>query len=390
MYRTLYSKYSNERDSQFCIRTDILKNEFDVKVVRKYPTSPKANGHITNIFSIKNRFEKKFKETSLVLCPCSLIEGGIEFEYIDGICVKDIFLNAIKRDDYSTCRRIMKRFLECLFEISERKVWKSTTDFERVFGTFDMDGVEMETCSPAIVDMIFDNLVERDGRWVVLDYEWSFDFPIPTLFIAYRTVFYLLYNSPYLESLQRLGLYSMLGISDELQIKFREMEKSFQEYVTGDMHSVKELWKEGIDVKKLFQREEKDSLEEITKVYWSDCMSFEEEKCDLYGNSRGKHSISLLKYKDSYVRLDPGEMPGIMKIGKTNGLKLTLCNGFFLNSRELFFFGRDPWLIFSKNEDNATIEYEWIEIPISVAMECRKLVQGHMHAEDVIDEESCN
>ena len=61
-----------------------------------------------------------------------------------------------------------------------------------------------------------------------------------------------------------------------------------------------------------------------------------------------------------------------------------------MNSRELFFFGRDPWLIFSKDEDNAAIEYEWIEIPISVALECRELVQGHMHAEDVIDEESYN
>ena len=46
----------------------------------------------------------------------------------------------------------------------------------------------MET---ADIDLIFSNiLLTEDGKRHVLDYEWTFEFPVPAGFLAYRAIHY--------------------------------------------------------------------------------------------------------------------------------------------------------------------------------------------------------
>lgn len=75
------------------------------------------------------------------------------------------------------------------------------------------------------IDMLFDNIIVKDNNWTVIDYEWSFQFPIPVKFVIYRTLAYWYARLEIEEMWKQDFLMEMVGITTQEQIQFAKMEK---------------------------------------------------------------------------------------------------------------------------------------------------------------------
>lgn len=70
--------------------------------------------------------------------------------------------------------------------------WKVSEGFGQIFGkSAGVNIKDAECVAPANIDAIFENFIIIDHeRYINIDYEWTFDFPVPIDFIKYRTLLY--------------------------------------------------------------------------------------------------------------------------------------------------------------------------------------------------------
>lgn len=84
----------------------------------------------------------------------------------------------------------MEQYLERMTQGEDWIPYERTEAFVQVFG--DVTLPEGQKCRKVTnIDMIFSNVVLEGDSWHLIDYEWTFDFPIPLNFVLYRTFFWL-------------------------------------------------------------------------------------------------------------------------------------------------------------------------------------------------------
>ena len=71
--------------------------------------------------------------------------------------------------------------------VSREMSGRERTEFAQVFGTSQIRP-ELPCIAPANIDLILDNIFEKDGKYRVIDCEWIFDFPVPVAFIIWRAI----------------------------------------------------------------------------------------------------------------------------------------------------------------------------------------------------------
>ena len=119
-----------------------------------------------------------------------------------------------------------------------------TPEFRSVFGeTAQASVLEHAACSGVSdIDLILPNiLVADDGTWHVIDYEWTFFFPVPQNFMIYRTLFFLHQENPQHKELSMEALLQETGIPAQEAQVYEQMEQGFQQYVTGGLVPYREM-----------------------------------------------------------------------------------------------------------------------------------------------------
>ena len=110
-----------------------------------------------------------------------------------------------------------------------------TPEFAEVFGEGKLpEGIPCATVSD--VDMIFSNIFVESGKaaadsaWIVIDYEWTFPFPVPKKYLIYRAVYYAYYQIFKAEGKSLADWLKSAGLTEEETECFARMEEHFQEY----------------------------------------------------------------------------------------------------------------------------------------------------------------
>ena len=67
--------------------------------------------------------------------------------------------------------------------------------------------------------MICDNVV-MTRPYTLLDYEWTFEFPVPCEFVLYRIIHYYIQTHKVREVLNAAGFYEKFGISEVMRTSF--------------------------------------------------------------------------------------------------------------------------------------------------------------------------
>lgn len=93
---------------------------------------------------------------------------------------------------------------------------------------------ELPCIAPANIDLILDNIFEKDGKYRVIDCEWIFDFPVPVAFIIWRAINELYSSYPQLEQDCRMQeLLEEYQITQEMSETFHKWGTYFAEHYVG-------------------------------------------------------------------------------------------------------------------------------------------------------------
>ena len=296
----LFLKYSVERDEKYRIRTEIVKKADGTKIVRKVPYTDAAKAHVENIKHWEKVLGEQYKAADAAVNKCTLTDKGAEFEFLKGETLEDVLDAYLERDDITGFIAEIQKYAGKLEQIVNQGANN--------------------------IDLIFSNIILIDGKWHVIDYEWTFEAEVPQKFILHRAIVLYFEHRKHL-SLRCKDVCRMLGITEADQERFLEMEHQLQLHLLGDTKTMDALQQtyagKIIDMKELLYRAHQPEM----KVYQDFGQGFSEENSyvleaeeDFYGRRRFALHVPQ---GVTALRLDPCEEPCQVTVNRILGE----CNG---------------------------------------------------------------
>lgn len=270
MKQIVFTKYSAERSREFAIRTDITRDSNGCLAVEKHGLYPEGRQHIHNIYQWYQCLQKEYDTQQFLVNCCEEIPDGVKLEYLTGETLQQ---KIEKLRENGKEKEIEAYILQYLERMTGKKKWKTfevTEEFTRVFGEVSLpEGLKCQSVTN--IDMIFSNILVENGTWHFIDYEWTFDFPIPIHFVLYRAFFLAASEISGVRCLDFTQRMSQLGIGVQEQQAYQRMETHFQEYVRGKEKPIRdmiaEIGQRAIPMSKIVSAFEKEGLPEMAVVY---------------------------------------------------------------------------------------------------------------------------
>ena len=100
MRQVIYSKYSNERDRKFSIRTDICQDK-EKRWIEKVAATPEAVPHVKNLIRWHRELAETFSGIGLAFNECEETEKGVKLAYVKAQSLEeylDEWQTALKAD----------------------------------------------------------------------------------------------------------------------------------------------------------------------------------------------------------------------------------------------------------------------------------------------------
>ncbi len=214
-----YVKYSNDRAPEYAIKTQIGVDGKGELYVRKYPMDERAAEHVRGMEAACRSLTEKYEGSGMEVNRCRLVEqeDGLyaEFEYVDGTPLVEVLDRLVERDDWAG---FQARFLEYVEKISSRPDYPAS-DFDLVFG----------------------NILIKDNKWYLIDYEWTFGRPIPPQELAFRAVNYYFKDGAGRSRFSLDWALKELGISPQRADELWEQETAFQDSIRGKHTSLAQM-----------------------------------------------------------------------------------------------------------------------------------------------------
>lgn len=246
-----YVKYSNDRQREYQIRTEILpvsltgmegrqgmteeeaSNLPKLLAVRKHPLSIEAKEHIKNIDIAYRKLKDRYTGGELRINRCKLVEGETEsglyaeLEYIEGVTLAELMDICLEKDDMDGFLELFRKYLTMVDYHSKKPV----ADYDLIFSNILISIKDAGKPFHAL-----DNSI-----WTLIDYEWTFGKQVETKELAFRAVYCYLLEDRKRDKLNLDLIMRELDITDEDAGEYRVQEKSFQRFVTGHHRSMVEL-----------------------------------------------------------------------------------------------------------------------------------------------------
>jgi len=170
---------------RFQTRT-VIAQEGSTRKVYKYAVNEHALPFLEDIIMREMANREYFREAFRVLSG-TLQRERIEYEYVPFPSLLDIMTNHLRRKRFSEADDVFKSYVKRVQSLQQVRV------FPEDFVGFVVDGSccresEMLCLRRGVLDLIPRNIVLAHEEWVVLDNEWSFDFPIPQVFVLFRAI----------------------------------------------------------------------------------------------------------------------------------------------------------------------------------------------------------
>lgn len=275
---TIYTRYASDRSREHAVRTDMVcvqnkLHEYDedaavpqnpmetgkavpqnametVKKVRKLAVYPEGNAHVLHIAEAYEKLCSQYQDTGIRFNRCRIAGGAgkavLEFEFIQGEALQAQVEQAIAAHDMKKVFDILRRMVQYIRNGKRKQPFVLTEEFTRVFGgipgkaVLALEGAECGAVSD--IDLILSNIiVDKQGTWHVIDYEWTFFFPIPLNFIIYRTLFFLNHENEGHEELSMERLLKSVGITKQEAAVYAQMEEGFQQFTAGALVPYREM-----------------------------------------------------------------------------------------------------------------------------------------------------
>lgn len=311
MTEIIYSKFSNERDRRFAVRTDIL-DENGRSFVKKSALYPEGKQHETNMLRWYEELSNLYEKAPFTCNFCEKGEDGVFFEYIDGKTMEEALDELLAADRVQEAQEHLMKYASIVQELHSQDAFEMTEEFRKVFGDIqeEIQGNLWKCAKITNIDLVCGNLILAE-KPVAVDYEWTFDFPIPALFLVYRIIFYYGKTHVHRECVDVDAIFEKFGITEKDKMIFAEMEKNFQSYICGTHIPIREMYEDMTPGLSEICQQEEGTLQ----IYFSFGEGFSEEN-SMRIRMNGQRVERLVPVPESCteIRLDPGDFACAVRI----------------------------------------------------------------------------
>lgn len=218
---TVYTKFSNDRADIYAIRTDIREKKNGEKWVCKYPEGPEAAEHMEDIHRFCKALKERYEGSGLFINESALERDGyglpwVRLEYLEGATLEELLDRRLEEEDQEGFEALFSEYLEKVRFHSEIPV----SDYDLVFGNI---------------------IIDKEGRWNLIDYEWTFEERVDMEALAWRALYCYQMGDGRRKKLPIKHYMEKLGISEEKAEEYRARERRFQKAVTGNRVSISDM-----------------------------------------------------------------------------------------------------------------------------------------------------
>lgn len=374
MNKLVFSKYSNERARRFAIRTDIVSDGSKQLTVFKRNLYPEGQQHIKNIYTWYKRLSESYQGTQIELNHCEYDQDKVALEYLTQLTLENELNELLKKQKLEQFNTLLFSYIDEVKKGGMTHPFVKTEEFVKTFGDVQIDAAL--SAEVTNIDMVLNNVILTE-KWTIIDYEWTFDFPIPANFVIYRILHYFIANSHFQNRLNAVELFEQAGITEAEQEIYASMEQHFQlKFLLSDEQQenilvpIREMHEDispgGIDLKRIYE-EEKMHRAALVQVFESTTYDFSEENSFLlHCNIDKEVALTIeLQPETDFLRLDPHELScnlSDLRITDEKGLAVPVfaTNGIFTKEDQIVFLEDDPQLILAnlKERKQLTISYQ--------------------------------
>lgn len=354
----VYTKYSNERSRAFGIRTDIRMDEAGTKSVCKLPAFPEAEPHIRGLEKACASLQADLAGSGLTVNACTLVQerDGIaaHFPFCTGRTLEEKLDAVWKKEGEEALIEAIRRYFAMFSEAEEP--FSETEEFRNVFGTVQFERPQYSR-SISDIDMIFANAMETENGYELIDYEWTFDFPIPVRYLQYRCLYYYTLGNMSRDALVQRRLYEIFDITEAEREQFAAMERSFQAYMLGEYTPIWKLYdaiSEGVlpIQRMLEQAGPKEKAMRMVDVFFDDGRGFGTWNCARYQVVPGVRATLRIPLPEGTkaVRIDPCAAKSVVRVESVtqNGMALAVsANAMTAPNGDYIFDTEDPQILLS-------------------------------------------
>lgn len=352
MNQLIYTKYSDERSPKFSLYTEIWENENGKRMVRKVPECKEGWGHLKHIRDCHDHLEKLYADKNIGINSCRLTEEGLELAYLTGNTYESMIDQVLEEEGTGAAVEKLKAFMQLVIAEDKQNDFYVTDEFEHVFGKTEF--LDAQKSLPVTnIDMIMSNMLLVGEQYHLIDYEWTFDFPIPVKYVIYRIIHYYIECNVIRESLRNENLYEEYEISKEEQKQFAKMEWHFQRYIEGERVPIRDMHKDispgAFPVQYLVAKQAEIHNHQMLQVYFSYGEGFEEKNSSYYRMQDGHIDLWIeVPAAVTDIRIDPGTKAGICTIKclteleDQNAVIPYSTSGYPLQDNQILFEDTDP------------------------------------------------
>ncbi len=357
--KPVYIKFSNERDERFSIYTEISEMANENLTVKKIPAQKKAVDHIRHLEMIYEKLTGMYKEEGIEVNRCTLEDNCAKLEYLTGITLEDKLDHLLEEGRIDELEKLFFSYIQKVKNIHEKNLFEKTQEFVEVFGDVDLHH-DLKSAEISNIDLVPANIILSDAKVSVIDYEWTFAFPVPSQFLVYRMIFYYLELNDKRGVLKNQNFYEKAGILPEDIEVYTKMEHNFQQYILGKHAAMRNMYAEispgQVEIKDYY-KEKKEKFTENLQIFWDNGTSFNESDSVIYpfGNRRIYVEFELPE-NTKMLRIDPGEKAKGLRIENLtweDGTSVAFyTDGCEVELGEFYFGGDDPQIIVDSVPEN--------------------------------------
>ncbi|BBL62213.1 class I SAM-dependent methyltransferase [Methanobrevibacter arboriphilus] len=222
-------KLSASRREDFRIATFIEEHDNELIAI-KTPLNEKAKKHLVKMSqtSSKNKISKlNYLKTKYIN------NNSLSYPFIEKNPLDSVLLDLINENDINKFLKYIKSFSKTIKDSSIVCKDYHDSKFSEIFG--DKRDNRFNKCLEyPNLDLIFNNVFIDGNEYIIIDYEWCFDFPVPVDFILWRTITVFYYFNEFLEDIiPQNKLLEELDLPEKKYSTFLEWDQKFLSFVRG-------------------------------------------------------------------------------------------------------------------------------------------------------------
>lgn len=229
MNKVTYIKHNNYRKDEYNIVSTIEIDSEGKKYVVKTAKNNKGVVFLNSFYDKYKYLCEIYDNTNLVILkPKKISKVKLLFEYLEYENFEKILIEDIKNDNFPGIEKKLEKFYTLIFSAKLTNTrYKNLEKFSQYFGNL----LNNNSKGAPLIDINFDNFLFNNGKFYLVDFEWTFNANFDPNFLKNRAIFYFLKRNQ--NTLDTSPIIARLGISYTKIHEILKFESQFIENLTA-------------------------------------------------------------------------------------------------------------------------------------------------------------